>query len=444
MQDNKETILTQNAKNPERKLRKLKLRWLVIASTLPLLGIYAAFGIAPETLTEPVQVSTVVESIDLPSQATLAQPVMADYWQTDRVRRDDNFATLMQRLHITDERALTFLRGDEQARQLASQLKPGRNINAHTTEDGDLLSLDFPLNDGRILQVKRTADGYESHASEWVTETRQILKSAVIKSSLFGATDAADIPDAIAIQIADIFSSQIDFHNDLRKNDRFSVVYEADYHDGELIRTGRVLAVEFTNQGKSYQAIMFNPNGEKALYYTPEGKSLHKSFLRSPLEFSRVSSGFSLGRFHPILQKMRAHKGVDYAAPSGTRIKAPGDGVVDFAGVKSGYGNVIVLKHPNGVSTVYGHLSRFESGLHRGQHVSQGDVIGFVGMTGLATGPHLHYEFLLNGQHRDPLTVALPLAAPLEAEHKPAFAKASAAMTAQLALLEQTNLAALD
>lgn len=441
MLSTKDNILTQNAKNPE---RKLKLRWLVLASTLPLLGIYAAFGIAPQTLTETVQVSTVVETIALPELSNSSDMAVADYWQTDRVRRDDNFATLMKRLHITDERALSFLRSDDQAKQLAAQLKPGRNINAHTTEDGDLLTLDFPLNDGRILQIKRTEDGYESRSTEWATETRQVLKSAVIRSSLFGATDAAGIPDAIAMQIADIFSSQIDFHNDLRKDDRFSVIYEADYHDGELVRTGRVLAVEFMNQGKSFQAIMFNPNSDKAMYYTPDGKSLHKSFLRSPLEFSRVSSGFSLGRFHPILQRMRAHKGVDYAAPTGTRIKAPGDGIVDFAGVKSGYGNVIVLKHPNGVNTVYGHLSRFESGLRRGQHVSQGDVIGYVGMTGLATGPHLHYEFLLNGQHRDPLTVALPLAAPLASEHKQVFAKVSQEMTSQLDLLDHTNLAALD
>ena len=179
-------------------------------------------------------------------------------------------------------------------------------------------------------------------------------------------------------------------------------------------------------------------------YYTPEGKILHKSFLRSPLEFTRISSGFSLGRFHPVLQRMRAHKGVDMAAPTGTRIKASGDAVVDFVGQKGGYGNVIVLKHPNGVSTVYGHLSRFMSGLHRGKKIAQGEVIGYVGMSGLATGPHLHYEFLLNGQHRDPMTVALPKANPITASNKVEFDSLSRQLSAQLNLLGTSNIAALD
>jgi len=186
-----------------------------------------------------------------------------------------------------------------------------------------------------------------------------------------------------------------------------------------------------------------NPEGGES-YYTPEGKSLHKSFLRSPLEFTRISSGFSLGRYHPILQRMRAHKGVDYAAPTGTRVKASSDGVVAFVGKKGGYGNVIVLQHRNDVSTVYGHLSRFAKGLHRGEKVSQGEIIGYVGMTGMATGPHLHYEFLLHGKHRDPLKVALPTAEPLPRKYKADFMVSSAALTAQLNLLSSSNIALLE
>jgi len=211
-----------------------------------------------------------------------------------------------------------------------------------------------------------------------------------------------------------------------------------------LLKTGDVLAAEFVNNGKTYRAVGYRDDANQMHYYTPEGQSLHKSFLRSPLEFTRISSGFSLGRFHPILQRLKAHKGVDMAAPTGTRVKASGDAVVEFVGQKGGYGNVIALKHASGVSTVYGHLSRFAEGLHRGEKVAQGDVIGFVGMTGLATGPHLHYEFLLNGEHRDPMKVALPKANPITASNKAEFDALSNQLTAQLRLLGASNIAALD
>ncbi len=222
------------------------------------------------------------------------------------------------------------------------------------------------------------------------------------------------------------------------------MVYEAFYNAGEMMKIGNVLAVEFVNKGKKYQAIHFGDAAGKFAYYTPEGKSLHKSFLRSPLEFTRISSSFSSGRFHPILNRIKAHKGVDMAAPSGTRIKASGNGVVDFVGRKGGYGNVIVLKHENGVSTVYGHLSRFAAGLRRGMRVSQGDIIGFVGMTGLATGPHLHYEFLVNKIHRDPMTVALPMSVPIDGQYKKAFDQQSLNLMAQIEMLNRRQIASTD
>jgi murein DD-endopeptidase MepM/ murein hydrolase activator NlpD len=287
-------------------------------------------------------------------------------------------------------------------------------------------------------------DEYKASKNRRQLEVRPILKSAEIKSSLFGATDDANIPDSIAIQVAEMFESDIDFHTDLRQGDRFNVIYEGSYDQGELIKTGDVLAAEFVNKGKTYRAVGYRDESNEIHYYTPEGKSLHKSFLRSPLEFTRISSSFSLGRFHPVLQTMRAHKGVDMAAPTGTRIKAAGDAVVEFVGKKGGYGNVIILKHANGVNTVYGHLSRFTAGLRRGSKVAQGEIIGFVGMTGVSTGPHLHYEFLLNGQHRDPMTVALPKANPIAARDQSKFNAVSAQMTAQLKLLGTSNIAALE
>ena len=229
-----------------------------------------------------------------------------------------------------------------------------------------------------------------------------------------------------------------------RKGDHFNVIYEGSYDQGELLKTGDVLAAEFVNNGITYRAIGFRDANNEMQYYTPEGKSLHKSFLRSPLEFTRISSGFSLGRFHPILQRMKAHNGVDMAAPIGTRVRASGDALVEFVGQKSGYGNVIVLKHENGVSTVYGHLSRFADGLRSGTKIAQGDIIGFVGMSGLATGPHLHYEFLQNGEHRDPMTVALPNASPLLANHQTEFNAMSNQLMTQLKLMANSTIAALD
>jgi murein DD-endopeptidase MepM/ murein hydrolase activator NlpD len=246
------------------------------------------------------------------------------------------------------------------------------------------------------------------------------------------------------LQLAEIFSGDIDFNEDLWPDDKFNVIYEAYYNAGELIKTGNVLAVEFTNKGKVYQAVRFGGAEGKFAYYTPEGKALHKSFLRSPVEFSRISSTFSKGRFHPILQRMRAHQGVDFAAPQGTRVKASGEGVVDFVGKKGGYGNVIVLKHKNGFSTVYGHLSAFAKGLRKGLKVAQSDIIGYVGMSGLATGPHLHYEFLVGKVHHDPLKVVLPTSIPIEEKDRPVFSALSLDYMAQINMLNRSQMATRD
>jgi murein DD-endopeptidase MepM/ murein hydrolase activator NlpD len=446
MLTSKNNILAQNTAFKERKLR---LRWLLAISSVPLFGIYAAFGIAPQTITQNIPISTVIEEISLPQAyiykvADTAQLNDVDYWQGDQVRRDDTLASLLQRLNITNTEAIDFLRYDPAAKPFSSQLRPGRSIQAQVNHDGKLLNLEYEIDSNSLLHIEHTASGYEATKTTLALEPRKILKSAEINSSLFAATDGANIPDSIAIQIAEIFSSEIDFHSDLRKGDHFSVIYEANYNNGELIKTGQVLATEFTNNGKIHRALMYrNPEG-KVGYYTPEGKSLHKSFLRSPLEFTRISSGFSLGRFHPVLQKMRAHKGVDFAAPTGTRIKASSDGVVKFVGKKGGYGNVIILQHQNGISTVYGHLSRFVAGLRTGMKVSQGEIIGFVGMTGLATGPHLHYELLLNGKHRDPMKVALPVAASIPTKYRADFLATSPALIGQLNLLSASNFASLD
>src|SRR5690554_1698051 len=454
MLTSKTDILAQKLNLKE---RKLTLRWLLALSSIPLFGIYAAFAIAPQTSIEDIEISTVIEEISLPQSPSPEFSALdteseidnlalesESYWQIEQVRRDDTLSSILDRLNISNRDAIQFLRTHPDASALPSQLRPGRNIQAQTTDLGELIQLEYELDAANSLIVERSADGYKAYKAVSSLTTLPTLKSAEITSSLFGATDAAGIPDRIAIQMAEIFSSEIDFHTDLRKGDHFNVIYESQYRNGHFVRSGQVLAVEFTNQGKTHRAIMYRSPDGQVNYFTPEGKSLHKSFLRSPLEFTRISSGFSLGRFHPVLQKMRAHKGVDFAAPTGTRVKAASDGIVSFVGVKGGYGKVVILKHQNNMSTLYAHLSRFATGLRRGQRVSQGQIIGAVGMTGLATGPHLHYELLVNGRHVDPMKVALPTAASIDPKYRTDFLASSKPLLAQLALLGASRVASME
>jgi murein DD-endopeptidase MepM/ murein hydrolase activator NlpD len=423
----------------------LKLRWILAVSSLPLFGIYAAFGIAPDTVTQPISQVMVVDEILLPLSTESAESNPAVFWFKEYVRRDDSIGTILSRLNVRNPDAIQFVQQHILSSETSKLLKPGHAFEASVDSNGNLITLDYLYDHNEFLRISATSESnFLAEKQFRQLDIRPVLKSAVIENSLFAATDKANIPDEIAIQMVNILESEIDFHQDLRRDDHFNVIYEAYYDKGALIKLGDVLAVEFVNNGKTFQAIGYKDASQKMQYYTPDGNSLHKSFLRSPLEFSRITSGFSLGRFHPILQRMRAHKGVDMAAPIGTGIKASGDAVVDFVGEKSGYGKVIVLKHSNGISTVYGHLSRFNNDLHRGTKVSQGEIIGYVGMSGLATGPHLHYEFLLNGQHRDPMTVALPKSVPISAAEKPAFEAASNRLMAQIRLLDNTNFAALE
>lgn len=441
LENSKPRILTQKSSS---QARKLDLRWIIAISCLPLLGIATAFGIAPQTLTDNIAVQTVVEDVALPHLDAPSSSATTAFWTTETIRRDDTLASLLKRLNIRNDDAIDFLRTNHDASYLASQLKPGQTVRAQTSEAGTLIELQYQINATNLLSVTNSDSGYIAKTREISFNKHTVLKSATIKNSLFGATDAADIPDSIAMQLVDIFSTDIDFQTDLRKGDRLVVAYEAEYSEGLQVKAGQVLSAEFTNDGKTYSAFMYRDPVGHANYYSADGKSMHKSFLRSPLEFSRISSGFSTGRLHPILQTMRAHKGVDYAAPIGTRVKASGDGVVEFVGSKGGYGNVVVLQHNNKISTVYGHLSGFAPGLHAGTKVSQGEVIAFVGMTGLATGPHLHYEFLLNGEHRNPVTVALPSAEPIPSNYKAAFLAQKAEYAAQLNLLRTSNVASID
>lgn len=439
MQEGKDAILAQN---PQQNERKIRLRWLIGLSSLPLFGMVAAFGIAPDTDTQQVKVSTVVENLPMPALA--ATQVAADvYWRDERIQRGDTIASLLSRLNVNSQDIAGFLNSARDAKTL-QQLIPGKAVEARVDENGNLLALRYLLNGDSVLSVEKQANGSFKAIEQAVPlETRTEMKSAVIRSSLYGATDSANIPDVIAGQMADIFSSDIDFHQDLRKGDRFSVVYETFYDKGVPVKTGRILAAEFTNQGKTYQAFYFKDREGHDGYYTAEGKNLRKAFLKSPLEFSRVTSGFSM-RFHPILKEWKQHKGIDYGAPIGTRVKSVADGTVAFAGTQRGYGNLLVIQHQGQYSTAYGHLKGFAPGIRKGAKVSQGDVIAYVGMTGMSTGPHLHFEFRVDGEQRNPLAVAMPAAFPLSPKYRADFASTEQPLLAKLNLLRGTNLASLE
>lgn len=422
--------------------RLLRHRWLTVGlAGCSLLGMVAAFAIVPDSEDNRAPLQTVLEQLALPA-TTLIASEDATFLREERVQRSDTIASLMSRLGIVDQQAFDFINQNSAAQTVARQLRPGKTVTAKTNEAGELRTLYFPLNGkDAMLVIERRGDDFVASEQSMQFDTQTVIKSGEIRSSLFAATDAAGIPDAIATQLAEIFSSEIDFHRDLRKGDRFALVYETLSYRGQAVRSGRILSAEFTNNQKTYYAYWFQSEAGKGAYYTADGKSLRTAFLRSPLEFSRVTSGFTTARFHPILQRWRAHKGVDYGAPTGTKVRAVSDGIVEFAGRQNGYGNLIVLKHQGNYSTAYGHLNGFASGIRNGARVSQGDTIGYVGQTGLASGPHLHYEFRVNNQQVNPLTVALPTAIPLAASQLARYKQTIAPLQAQIALAKQINLA---
>ncbi len=409
---------------------------------LPLFGAIAAFGTAPESQFLLPR-TAVPEPLKIDIDEALV-PAPTAYIREERFQRGDTLSSLLSRLGVNAEETQKLLR--TQAAALRS-LRTGSVVNAEVGADGTLLSMNFVPGREVLAVIARDGDGFKAGESKLALRAQTILKSGTIRSSLFAAADAAGLPDGVAVQMAEIFGGDIDFHRDLRKGDRFSVVYEVLYHEGRVARSGRLLAAEFVNAGKSYRAVWYSggdgKDPGKVGYYTPDGKNLRKAFLRSPLEFSRVSSGFGM-RMHPIMQQWRAHKGIDYAAPSGTRVRSVGDGVIEFAGRQGGYGNMVVIRHGGQYSTAYAHLSRIAPGLHRGARVAQGDALGFVGQTGWATGPHLHYEFRIAGEARNPLAVAMPAALPVAANELPAFRLHAAPLAAQLDLIANSNLAFLE
>jgi murein DD-endopeptidase MepM/ murein hydrolase activator NlpD len=418
-----QTILDIVRQYPRRVMGALAVALLGTGATA-----FAVATLAPDVSDIPVRM--VLESVDTaPLSAPLAlmspsKDSALTLYRSETTRSNDTAESLLRRLGINDASAVSFIRSDAAARN-ALLSRPGRLVMVEANGNHRLAKLkvrwthdEAPGNFMR-LSIDKTEAGFQSQTEIMPLVAGTRLAGGVIRSSLFAATDEARIPDSVAEQVAEMFSGDIDFYRELRKGDRFSVVYETLQADGEHVRAGRVLSAEFVNKGKAYQAVWFQEPGTKGQYYTLEGNSLRKAFLSSPLEFSRITSGFG-GRVHPISRQFKNHTGVDYAAPTGTAVRTVGDGVVAFAGRQGGYGNVIEVKHRDGKSTLFAHLSRI--GVRLGQKVEQGEVIGAVGTTGYSTGPHLHFEFRINGAHHNPLTIAsLNDTVPLSSVSRPAF-----------------------
>ena len=370
-------------------------------------GAFAIANLGPDIAEQPVVTVTVpVEIAKLEEQAQSLDLIQMSLMRTDSTRASDTPESLLRRLGLVDPEAAAYLRKNPLTKQALKQ--GGRSVVAEADSQQRLLKLNVRwLNNEtdtffQRLAIQRTADGLQAALETSPMNTSLRMTGGTVASSLYDAADEARLPDAVISQLTQIFSNQIDFHRTLRKGARFSVVYEVLEADGEPVRTGRVLTAEFNNGNKTYEAVWHQEPGQKGNYYSMDGKSLSRTYLASPVAFSRKTSGFAM-RLHPIFQTMKAHLGVDYAAPTGTPAQTVGDGVVEFAGVQGGYGNTVIVRHGNNHSTVYAHLSRIQ--VRKGQTVQKGQTIGAVGSTGWSTGPHLHFEFRVNGTHVDPQKV---------------------------------------
>src|SRR5881394_443708 len=332
----------------------------VISLVLTTVTVVTAFGIAPDTVVENVPQQLVREAVQL-SEVTPPQSPQRFIAQ-ERVLRGDTVAALFDRLGVRDPQALDFLRTDDTGRLIFRQLVPGRTLQVETGDKGELRTLRYFVSATSLLEVTRNDAGFDARSRAMIEAPRLVYKSGIVRSSLFAATDAAGIPDAVAMQVARVFATDIDFHTELRRGDHLAVAYEMIYDSGELVTAGRILAAEFVNAGRTYHAVLFTDDTGADNYFSLDGSNRAKAFLRSPVEFSRVSSGFGT-RFHPIFKNWRAHTGVDFAAPRGTRVLATADGTVVAAGTRGGYGNAVEIRHGGGINTLYAHLSGFAAGV---------------------------------------------------------------------------------
>jgi murein DD-endopeptidase MepM/ murein hydrolase activator NlpD len=409
-------------------------------------GAFAVASLGPDPAAMPVrQILENVQPLPLAEQAEAIDAHRFSLFRTEQVRASDTAESLLARLGVNDAGAATFLRQDPLARAQVLGAT-GRQVSVETTDGRELLRLKvrWAVDDKtfqRLVLERQPSGQFASRIESAPLAASLRIGSGTIRSTLFGAVDEAGIPDAVTSQLVDIYSGEIDFHRNLRAGDRFSVVYETLEADGEPMRTGRVVSAQFVNAGRMLEALWFQVPGQRGGYFDFQGRSLERAFLASPMEVTRITSGFSM-RFHPILHTWRAHKGVDYGAPTGTPVRTVGDGKVEFAGQQNGYGNVVQIDHGKGDTTVYAHMSRIDVRL--GQAVERGQRIGAVGSTGWATGPHLHFEFRENGQQRDPVEVARRQGPTpeLTPQARADFDRLAQSMRSQLAMAASANMVA--
>lgn len=383
-----------------------------------------------------------VLELSLPSDLPATREVMpvpipevkTNPWQVLIIKRNDTLGTLFQRAGIPETDAYRLTASSSRAKKLARQLKPGQEIQLLLNDQKQLQQLRFI--EDKLHYTEIILDETGQYQTQDVALTPDILyefAQAHIDTSLFASANQAGIEDRLTMKLAEVFGWDIDFAMDIRSGDSFHMVYEQLYLNGEKIADGEIVAAEFRNKGEIFQALRYTDSQGETGYYTPEGESMRKAFLRSPIEFARISSHFNLKRKHPILHTIRAHKGTDYAAARGTPIRATGEGRINFAGTKGGYGKTVIIQHGQSYETLYGHLQSYAKNIRNGSKVKQGQVIGYVGSSGLATGPHLHYEFLVNGIQRNPVTIKFPLAASISDAEKPRFLAITSRHMLQLA-----------
>jgi len=364
-----------------------------------------------ETQATPISVpdiETIIQTVAAVQEPVVvkAEEPAAPQWKEFTVQNGDNLSILFKRAGLNDRSIYELFSDAKDAKDLRN-IRPGQKM-AFLVENGQLQGLTYVIDDLNSLNFTRETKGFTGKEIALKPDVKYAFRQASIDSSLYMAGKRAGMPSNLTMELANVFGWDIDFALDIQKGDSFKVMYEEQFLEGKRIGTGKIMAAEFTNGGKTFKAVRYTDKQGSSNYYTPDGRGMHKAFLRTPIEFARISSHFSLNRKHPVLHIIRAHKGTDYAAVRGTPIRATGNGKVAFAGRKGGYGNCIVIQHGQGIETLYGHMNAFAKGMKNGARITQGDVIGYVGSTGLASGPHLHYEFHVNGQVRNPVTVPLP------------------------------------
>ncbi|MEA3221031.1 MAG: Murein DD-endopeptidase MepM [Immundisolibacter sp.] len=395
----------------------------------------------PERLNAPaVERPYPLPEIEAATGVALEQ--LDEAWLEHRIRPGESFFQAMRAMGFGPGTVQSVMDAGQQARSLLD-LKPGQVLRA-SAADGELMALDLEIDPLNKLEVRRDFDGYSALLHTRPTQTVQAQAAGVINSSLYMSAQQAGLSDRLVLELAEMFGWDIDFTQDLQPGDRFAVIYNELTADGEKVRDGDILAAEFVNKGKVLRAVRYtDPDGRVAVY-KPDGSSMRKAFSRNPLPVTRITSRFNPNRLHPIFKTVRPHRGVDYGAATGTPVQVTGDGQVAFAGRQGGYGNVLIIDHGRGNRTLYAHLSRFAPNMRVGQRVNQGQVIGYVGSTGWATGPHLHYEFQVNGQTKDPLTVALPNAQPLPDAYRRHFLTQTSGWVAKLDALATRRVAQTD